>query len=92
MALSGKKTPALMILAGMGKPGPAGKRESADMDDETLSETGDDDHDMARKNLKKMSGWDDDTLDALREYVKTCAVDIGETKKGSDDYGDGDGD
>jgi hypothetical protein len=70
-----------------------GMRDSSpDTDEETESETGGDGHEAARSNLKKMSGWDDDTLDALREYVRTCAADIGEEKEGGGDYGDGDGD
>ncbi len=89
----GGKTPALAILIGKGNPpSPMGKG-SGGMDNETESETGGGAKtDEARRTLKKMSGWDDDVLDALRDYVHSCAADIGDAKEDYEEEGKGESD
>lgn len=75
MATSGKAI--LAILAGKGKPMSAGK---GGMMGKGMEDEGDSDdmpgegeeHDDARETLKEAAGWDDDVLDALHEYIKSC--------------------
>lgn len=68
------KAPALAILIGKGGKGPSKPMGGSEDEEGTESDPGDSDYAAARETLKKASGWDDDVLDALHEYVHACSM------------------
>lgn len=61
----------LAILAGKGKPMRGGMGDEDDKPGEG------EEYDDPRETLKEAAGWDDDVLDALHEYIKSCMKDEG---------------